>query len=402
MNPLNNVSREIIGGAVTALVSLAYSLGFAAMIFSGSLVDGLPRGISALLIGTGLTALASALFSGFRFSVSGPDGNACTVMAGIAAAIAADLARRASPEAAVLNVFYLLAVITLITGAFLTFLGAIRAGRWIRFVPYPVIGGLIAAAGALMMLGALRVAVAARPGLTLPALLLEPEALAQLTVGLAAGAVIALVLRRSRSALALPLLLLAGAAACHLAIAATGGGYAEARQAGWYFAAPAASGLWWPWTAAGLAGTEWAFLWSHAGDIATLVLVTSLTLLINATGLEVATRTDANLDRELLIQGGANMLAPLLGGFLGHLSMNRSLINYQLGGTRRISGLVFAAVSLLLAMAGTELAALIPRALLGGLLLYFGAQLFWKWAVATRRQMARADYLILLLILRSP
>ena len=128
-------------GVATSVISLIYSLSFAALIFSGPLAGGLSKGISALLIGTGVTALAVAMLSTFRFAISGPDGNACAVMASIAAGIALDLSASVPPEVAVINVLYLLAFSTFITGIFLAALGAARAGRWIRFVPYPVVGG---------------------------------------------------------------------------------------------------------------------------------------------------------------------------------------------------------------------------------------------------------------------
>ena len=120
----------------------------------------------------------------------------------------------------------------------------------------------------------------------------------------------------------------------------------------------------------GLAQTDWSLLLARIGDIGTLVLVTTLTVLINATGLEVETRTDANLDRELMLQGGANVVAPMLGGFLGYLSMNRSLMNFKLGGTNRVSGVAFALVSIALAWTGMDMIGYLPRPLLGGLLLF--------------------------------
>ena len=119
----------------------------------------------------------------------------------------------------------------------------------------------------------------------------------------------------------------------HAVLVAAGLSIEDARTQGWLFAAPLETSPWMPWHTAGFAQTEWHLLLGYASDIGTLVLVTTLTVLINATGLEMETRTDANLDRELVIQGAANIVAPLLGGFLGYLSMNRSMMNFKLGAT---------------------------------------------------------------------
>jgi SulP family sulfate permease len=399
LDSIRQFSRDVTSGAVTSIISLVYSLSFAALIFSGALAAGLPKGVSALLIGTGITALAVALLSVFRFAVSGPDGNACAVMASMAAAMTKDLADHGTPEVAVSNVLYMLALSTLITGLFLAAVGAARAGRWIRFIPFPVVGGLIAAAGALTLLGAARVigGVPVTPG-TL-AVLADPLLQRQFLTGLAWSALLFVVLSRSKNALALPLVQIAGLIAFHAALAYFGMTTEEARNQGWLFAAPLNTAPWTPWSVEGVAHTQWALLLARAGDIGTLVLVTTLTVLINATGLEVETRTDANLDRELVLQGSANIIAPLLGGFLGYLSMNRSMMNFKLGGTNRVSGVAFAVVAIGLAWGGIGVVGYLPRPLLGGLLLYFGFVLLRKWAIASRRQLPLAEYLTLLLIL---
>ncbi len=380
------------------MVSLVYSLSFAALIFSGSISGGLSQGISALLVGTAITALVIAHRSAFRFAVSGPDSSACAVMASMAAAIATDLSRTTTPEAAISNILYMLALSTLITGVLLTLLGAARAGRWIRFIPYPVVGGLIAAAGVLTILGALRV-MAGATGADDGGTGINSVLALQYLAGIAWGATLLFALARLKQAMTLPLLMLSSLALFHALLAASGMPVDRARELGWLFQAPADTSIFLPWSLEALQSTQWSLLLSHAGDIGTLVLVTTLTVLINATGLEMETRTDANLDRELVLQGGANILSPLCGGFLGYLSMNRSLINYRLGGTRRLSGLAFALATIAFALTGMSLVGYMPRTLLGGLLLYLGVSLAWKWAIASRRQLSLPDYLTLLLIL---
>ncbi len=391
-------SRDLTSGIITSFISLVYSLSFAALIFSGPLAGGLPQGISALLVGTGVTALAVALMSGFRFAVSGPDGNACAVMASMAAAVAGGLSANAAPGVAVNDVMYLLAVTTLVTGLFLTLLGTARAGRWIRFIPYPVVGGLIAAAGALTVAGALRVVTGLPPAAWLPGLAADAQLQGQVLLALAWAGALWWLMPRVQHPLALPLALLAGMLVFHLALFGSGLDPAQAREQGWLFARAPDATIWHPWSSQDLQRTDWWLLANRAGDIATLVLVTTLTVLINATGLEVETRTDTNLDRELGIQGLANVASSLAGGFLGFLSMNRSLINFRMGATTRRSGLVFAVMAVVLAWAGVGMVGWLPRPLLGGVLVYFGLLILDKWLVRTRRQLPTPDYLAMLLI----
>ena len=46
-----------------------------------------------------------------------------------------------------------LSVSTLLTGVLLYGIGALRLGQWLRFIPYPVIGGFLAASGILLITG---------------------------------------------------------------------------------------------------------------------------------------------------------------------------------------------------------------------------------------------------------
>lgn len=395
---LRQFSREATSGAVTSLISLVYSLSFAAMIFSGSLSAGFSQGIGALLIGTGATALVVALFSVFRFAVSASDGNASAVMATMAAAVAAEAAARGDAAAAVPRVLYLLALSTFITGVCLAVLGRMRAGRWIRFIPFPVVGGLLAAAGALTIAGAVRV-MAGMPlaGLWAPGFVRTAQ-FSQLVLGaLWAGALVA-ALRHLRHALALPLMLLAGLLSFHLALWLAGMSPDQARAQGWLFAMPAQVQPWWPWSLQEIGRADWSFPFRNPGEVGTLVLITMLTILINATALEVESRVDADMDRELVLQGSANMLAPLLGGLLGYLSLSRSLMNQRLGGTTRVSGIAFAIVAFVLAWAGMGLIGYLPPALLGGLLAFFGFNILQRWVMQSRHQLPRAEYAALILI----
>ena len=256
-----------------------------------------------------------------------------------------------------------------------------------------------AAAGAFTVLGAVRVIVGMPVTFSTLGALTQPLLRDQLLAGVAWAALLLVVLPRFKSALALPLVQVAGMVAFHGVLVATGISGDAARANGWLYAVPADASLWLPWSTSGFAQTEWRMLLRHAGDIGTLVLVTTLTVLINATGLEVETRTDTNLDRELMVQGGANIVSPLFGGLLGFLSLNRSMINFRLGATSRASGVIFALVAFGLAFCGAGLVGYLPRVLLGGMLLYFGITLLQKWLVDTRVQLPFSEYLTLVLIL---
>ena len=56
---------------------------------------------------------------------------------------------------------------------------------------------------------------------------------------------------------------------------------------------------------------------------------------------------EANLERELNVTGIANILSGVFGGYTGCISVSRTMLNFNSGGTGRLSGLTVAAISAL-------------------------------------------------------
>ncbi len=140
-------SKDFISGLVTPIVIVTATLSYAAMIFSGPLAPALPLGIGYGLVSAGVMAIVFALGSSMPFAIAGPDSKIVAVLATLAAVIATDVHRRGHGADASATVMFVLIGGTLLTGLLLYLFGLFQAGRWIRFVPYPVIAGFMAASG---------------------------------------------------------------------------------------------------------------------------------------------------------------------------------------------------------------------------------------------------------------
>src|SRR5262249_24919455 len=125
----------------------------------------------------------------------------------------------------------------------------------------------------------------------------------------------------------------------------------------------------------------WPALSHLAGGIIALMFVTVMSVLLNVTGIEIETRYEADLERELNAVGSANLLEASLGGYVTCSSLSRTTLNYEVGGRGRLSGLTVAAISGLVLAAGSGFLAYVPKFVLGGLLLYSGLYLLYRWAV---------------------
>lgn len=135
---LANVSAGLVAG----LVTLTYSISYAALIFAGDLAPYLPLGVSIALISTVILGASIACMSSLPFVIAGPDGNSAALLAVMAATIAQELNTQGRDAHIPVTVVCAIALSTILIGVLLFILGRLRCGRFIRFIPYPVLGGV--------------------------------------------------------------------------------------------------------------------------------------------------------------------------------------------------------------------------------------------------------------------
>jgi sulfate permease, SulP family len=75
------------------------------------------------------------------------------------------------------------------------------------------------------------------------------------------------------------------------------------------------------------------------------------------------------------------------------------VLNFNGGGTGRLSGLTVSAISLLMLALAPMLLGYMPKFVLGGLLIYLGADQLHKWIIESRRRLSLVEYLSLLAII---
>lgn len=396
-------SKDVVSGLVTAIVMIATTLSYAALIFSGPLAGQLPVGIGFGLVSAGLTAIGFALFATLPFAIAGPDSKPVTVLAALAALVATDLARRGQAAAIGPTVYIALLVASILTGAALFLFGTLRFGRWIRYIPYPVVGGFLAASGWLLVEGAARVLSGTAVTWETLGDLVDGRHRWQLLAGIGfAGAVY--LIRRINHYLAFPALLLVGWVGAHFVLQAAGYSVADAQASGWLLSVRPGAALQFPWSPSTLAQVQWGALVRAAGEYVALVAITASTLMLGTTAIEVATRNDVDVDRELRVNGLVSLVVGLCGGMVGTLSVSRTMFNYAIGARHRSGAIVAGSMCLLTLLFGTRVLGYIPVPILGGMLLRLGAAMLGEWLVLGWRRMPAADYaqvvVILLVIMR--
>ena len=397
-NPLAGGLRDLFGGLSSSIVAIAYGLSFASLIFAPPLQPWLANGVTATFISMAVCAAIMALRSSLPFAVAGPDGATSAVMATLVAALVERLEEIGPPDDLLAPIMIVLAISTVLTGIVLCLLGFLRAGGAVRFIPFPVIGGFLAATGCLMIGGGVRVITGHRLALQGLDFFEDPAMLSKLGAAVAVALAITLVLRYSRSAFVVPGIVLLAIAVTQLALASSGVSLEQAETQGWVFSPPGkvVLALYWNWE--DVRQFPWQVLPSLSGDLAATVFVTTITMLLNTNGIEFVVRREANLTRELKSIGIANLATAALGGYIGVTSLSRTTLNYAAGGRGRLSGLVMAAIAAGILWVGPDFIAYIPKFALGGLLLYLGGNLIYKWLVDSLRRISWLDYASLLLV----
>ena len=396
--PLRVVMRDILGGTAASVLTVSFGLSYALLIFGGPLSPYLSYGVAATFIASAILAAVIGVGSSLPFAIAGPD-SSTAAMTGILASSMVERMLATDPSAPVLPaVLITLAMTTVLTGVVLCCFGMTRMGRAIRYVPYPVVGGFLAATGCLILLGAVRVITGHSLHFDTLGRFVDPLALSKLGAACAMALVLYMTWHRSRSSFGLPAILIGGVVAAHIVFWLAGMSSAGAQAAGWTFEPPPNVTFMLPWSVEGLSHYPWTILAELSGNLIAVIFVTASSTLFNTTGVEVATNREANLERELNVTGIANMLTGAFGGYTGCISISRTILNFNGGGTGPLAGLTVAAISLLMLIFAPTLLGYMPKFVLGGLLIYLGADQLHKWIIQSRRRLSPTDYLSLLTI----
>src|SRR5512135_782462 len=140
-------------GLLCSVMSMGSIVSLAALIFSGSLSQCLGAGIGLMLFGGLAMGIVVALMTSLPGMVAIPQDTPAAILALVGSGIALAM-RSAQPQALYATVLVAIALTSLFMGVLLLLLGRFRASGFVRYVPYPVVGGFLAGTGWLLTKGA--------------------------------------------------------------------------------------------------------------------------------------------------------------------------------------------------------------------------------------------------------
>ena len=393
--PASRLLPVLTTGMVAGLLEVTVAVSFAALIFSGDLSAFVGYGVGLVL----LASLINITFIALLASVPGTTGGAqdlpVAIMAVAAASMASQLSGSAPPQDVFVTVVAAIGITTLATGAFLFALGHFRLGQLVRFMPYPVVGGILAGTGWLMTAGAIGMMTGQPLGLPLP----QADMLLHWLPGVLFAVALLWAHERTSHALLIPGMVLAGTALFHAVMFAAGRSMADLSAQGWLLGSFGEGGLWRQWSWDDLDRVHWRTIAGQAVGLATIPVLSAVALLLNVSALEIAVRRDVDLNRELKAAGVANLFVGAAGGPTGYQELGMSTMSHRVGAASRLTGLVAVLVCGVALFYGGALMSLFPKLVLGGLLLFLGLSFLVDWVWKAWFTLPKGDYAVVIVIL---
>lgn len=389
----------LTAGLVVGIIAASVAISFAALIFSGELAGFVSRGIGLFLLGSLVATIVTGFISSYPGIIAINQDVPAAIIAVVAAGIVASMSATATPAEMYLTVVAAITVTALLTGGIFILQGYFKLGDFFRFLPYPVIGGFLAGTGWLLASGGLAVMIGSLPGLGQLALLFQPDVLLRWLPGTLFALVMLLTLNRFSHYLIMPGMLLGALGLFYLVIWLLDIPLAQLGNQGWLLGPFPQGELWQPFSPTDLPAVRWPAIFEQAGNIAAILVVSTIALLLNASGLEVMVKRDIHLDRELQANGLATIGSGLAGGLVSYPALSLSILSYRTGGSSRLLCLIIAAVLGAVLYFGPNTLSWTPKMIFGSLLMLLGLSFLDDWVYKAWFRFSRVDFLIIISIL---
>ncbi len=348
------------------------------------------------LVTVSISSLSITLFSENKGILAGLQDTPLVVMATSISAIGASLA---SSETAIPTILVLVTLTTVLNGIGLILLGKFKLGILARYLPYPVIGGFMAGTGIMLILGGIETMIDYNLSASKLVELFTGAQLELWVPGFLFGILLFIGTRSIQHSLALPGLLFAEGLFFYLLLLFSDLNTQHAADVG-FLLGDMTEAAGWPFVnSSNFFSARWDLIREQMGNIGAVLIITPITLLLNLSGIEMSDRKDMDLNLELQAAGKMNILSALAGGMIGFHSLGTTSLGRHMTTTRtRLLGLIVGIMPLLILFFGRDLLFYVPKAMLGGLLIFQGFIFLYNWLIKKWRSLPLVDYGVITII----
>ena len=392
MKLFSNIKGDLFGGITAGIVALPLALAFGIQAFSG-VTDPSAASIGAYvgLTGAMLLGFFAALFGGTHSQISGPTGPMTVVTATLVTG-----AWTAS-NGSISEVMLSMALAAIFCGLFQILFGLIKIGKYVRYIPYPVLSGFMSGIGVIIILQQLYPLVGASKGGSMIDLLVGlPEAFAgtsltALMLGIGTVVIIylfPLLTKKVPSTLVALIVMTVVSLFINMDGVATIGKIPSGIPMP-FFAKEGVS----------LAGINWgAVLVAAIVPGLTLAGLGSIDTLLTSVVADNITKTKHNSNQELIGQGIGNAIAGLFCGLPGAGATMRTVVNVKSGGRTQLSGMVHALLLLAIMLGLGSVVQYVPLSVLAGILITVGVGIIDFRGFKDLPKIPRADAVVLIVV----
>ena len=371
-----HIKGDFFGGITAGIVALPLALAF-----------GVQSGLGAIagLYGAMVLGVFAALFGGTETQVSGPTGP-MTVVSAMVIASAIEISGSLQAGMGIVIASFFLA------GGFQILYGLLKIGKYIKYIPYPVLSGFMTGIGVIIILFQIYPFlghVSEKNTVDIFLNLSDPIATMNIyAVGLGALTIVIIYLfpkiNKSIPSALVALLVVSGLAYfLNLDVPLIGEipqGIPTIYIGEMFNIDPS---LYWT-------ILEFALMLSALGAIDSL-----LTSVIA----DNITKTKHNSDQELIGQGIGNIAASIIGGLPGAGATMRTVVNVNAGGKTKLSGLIHGLFLVSILFGLGKFAAFIPLSVLSGILITVGIGIIDYKGLRHLSRVPRPDAVVLVLVL---
>lgn len=387
-----NLKGDIFGGITAGIVALPLALAFGIQAFGG-IDDPAASSMGALagLIGATMLGFFASLFGGTHSQISGPTGPMTVITAALISGV---WASHQSFEAVLIS----MSLAGLLCGLFQIIFGILKIGKYVRYIPYPVLSGFMSGIGIIIILQQIYPLI----GLKSPVLVVDmitqlPDKIASgvsltaLLLGLGTIAVIylfPLITKKIPSTLVALIVMTVVALFCNMDEKLLIGSIPAGLPMPFF----AKEGL-------SLQGLDWAeILKASVIPGLTLAGLGSIDTLLTSVVADNITKTHHNSNRELIGQGIGNMVSGLFCGIAGAGATMRTVVNVKSGGRTQISGMVHSILLFAILLGLGSLVRYVPLSVLAGILITVGWGIIDFKGFKDLLKIPKADAVVLIIV----
>ena len=388
----DNLKGDLFGGITAGIVALPLALAFGIQAFGG-IDDPSASSMGALagLIGATFLGFFASLFGGTHSQISGPTGPMTVITASLLSGV---WAAQHSMSAVLIS----MSLAGLFCGLFQILFGILKIGKYVRYIPYPVLSGFMSGIGGIIIIQQLYPLIGCKsPVLVVDMITQFPERVAggvsfiALLLGLGTIAIIYLfpfITKKIPSTLVALLVMTIVSLFLNMDEKLLIGQI----PAGFPMPVFAKEGL-------SLAGLDWgAVLKASIIPGLTLAGLGSIDTLLTSVVADNITKTQHNSNRELIGQGIGNIASGLFCGISGAGATMRTVVNVKSGGRTQISGMVHSLMLLAVLLGLGSLVRYVPLSVLAGILITVGWGIIDFKGFKDLLRIPRADAVVLIIV----